>query len=359
MGKTALRKTQHPEKYMRGAALLIEAIRRIYGSTASAEDVGQVVLSIAHAMGSPQMAEHTQVLSISSLYTWCMNNMPMYVLEEELAWALVNTRPPMETFDLLPRVPVSGMYVAIPPIFTIYNNQSGHHKIEGFYLSENLVRCYADPAKRRQKISDDVDLDELTQEPGVTIVAVGEDKQADYADKNKLAPVDDALFTFHLLPGDTLRLGDVAVEQDGQQELVYMVTNLLYLLQRTKGQISEVREEAPPYLKGDDRAARRARARENEKGRSALSHTILRLSEKAKAAQKASSAKSGTEKDIARHIVAGHIHSYWVSNPEDQPVLSVKEGDDGKKKHLIHKWLLPYWRGSGEAMPGKTVLVKK
>lgn len=359
MGKPTLRKTQHPEKYMRGASILIEAVRRIYGSTASAEDVGQVVVSIADALDRPQMADHTQVLSVSALYTWCMNNMPMYVLEEELAWALVNTRPPMQVFELLPRVPVSGMYVAIPPIFTIYNNLSGHHKIEGFYLSENLVRCYADPAKRRKKIGDDVDLKDLVQEPGVTIVAVGEDKRADYADKHKLAPVDDALFTFHLLPGDSLQLEDATVEQEGQQELIYLVTNLLYLLQRTKGQIAEVRELVPPYLLGDDRAARRARERENNKGRSALAHTVLRLSEKAKASQKASGAKSGTEKDIARHIVAGHIHSYWVSNPEDQPVLSVKEEEGGKKKHLIHKWLLPYWRGSGEATPGKTVLVKK
>jgi len=352
-----LRKIQHPEKYLRGAAPLIAAIRQIYGDTGSAEDVGTVVISLAQAVGNPRMADSTQVLSISALYNWHANQRPKYVLEEELAWALVNTRPPMENFDLLPRVPVSGMYVVVPPIFHIFNSESGQHKIEGFYLCENLVRCHADSAKRGQKIDETTPLADLVQQPGVTIVAVGEDKQAGYADKNSLAPVDDALFTFHLLPGGPLKVGEMAPEQLGHQELVYMVTNLLYLLQRTKGQITEIIEDLAPHLRGEDRKIRRERERENAKGRSCLPHTILRLSEKAKASQK-SSGTGGTEKDLARHIVAGHIHSYWVSNPEDQPVLSTKE-EGGKKKHLVHKWLLPYWRGSGDAASSKTVLVKR
>lgn len=357
--KTQLRKAQHPEKFMRGAAPLLDLVRSQYGKAASVDDVGQVVRFVAREVGRPEIADSTQILTVSALYAWSVNGMPMYVLEEELAWALVNTRPPMKEFELLPRVPVSGMYVVIPPIFQIYNTESGKHRIEGFYLCENLVRCYRDPLKRRTHVPPETPLEDLVAEPAVTIVAVGEDKRAEYAARHGLAPVDDALFTCHLMPGDPLAMGNLSVEQTGHQELVYMVTNLLYLLQRTKGQIQEVREDVPRELRGDERSARRARARENEKGRSAVPHTILRLSGKAKASQRAAAKGEAAGKDVARHIVAGHIHSYWVSDPEDQPVLSVKEDEAGKKKHLIHKWLLPYWRGTGEPAGGKTVLVKK
>lgn len=360
MGKSPkLRSTQHPEKYLLGADRVAAYLLGVFGGRpVSAEEVGTILISIAEAQGMGDRMDHTQILTIHALYSWLIHNQPMYILDEDLAWALINTRPPMTDFDLLPKVPVSGMYVVIPPCFSIYNNQSGEHKIEGFYLTENLVRCYADPARRREKVEreDVLDLNDYIQEPAITVVAVGEDKQAEYASKNNLAPQDDALFTFHLLPGEPLKLENVTQEQLGHQELVYMVTNLLYLLQRTKGQITEIREDFVPSLRGDDRKSRRERERENAKGRSVLAHTILRLSEKAKASQKASS--SGGEKDMARHIVAGHIHSYWVSNPEDQPVLAVK-GEEGKQLHLIHKWLLPYWRGSGEQTAGKTVVVKK
>lgn len=352
-----LRSTQHPEKYLRGADRVMDFLKEVYGGRpVSAEEVGVMLITLAEAQGMGHIADHTQVLAVHALFSWVANNQPIYILDEDLAWALVNTRPPMENFDLLPEVPVSGMYVAIPPCFEIHNDQSGNHRIEGFYLTKNLVRCYADPARRREKVDRDVDMSMLTQEPAVTVVAVGEDKKADYANKNNLPPQDDALFTFHLLPGEPLKLTDATVEQLGQQELIYMVTNLLYLLQRTRGQITEIREDYVPHLRGNDRKARRERERENSKGRSVLAHTILRLSEKARASQRVSG--SGGEKDMARHIVAGHIHSYWVSNPEEQPVLATK-GEGEKKLHLIHKWLLPYWRGTGEQTAGKTVVVKK
>lgn len=362
MGKfPKLRSTQHPEKYLLGADRIVAYLLGVFGGQpVSAEEMGTLLLIIAEEQGKGDRMDRTQILTIHALYSWLIHNQPMYIIDEDLAWALINTRPPITEFDLLPKVPVSGMYVVIPPCFSIYNTQSGEHKIEGFYLTENLVLCHADPARRRENVKreDVLDLDDYVQEAGITVVAVGEDKQAAYASKNKLAPQDDALFSFHLLPGEPLKLENVTQEQLGYQELVYMVTNLLYLLQRTKGQITEIREDFVPSLRGDDRKSRRERERENAKGRSVLAHTILRLSEKAKASQKTSGAKNGAEKDIARHIVAGHIHSYWVSNPEDQPVLAVK-GEEGKQLHLIHKWLLPYWRGSGEQTAGKTVVVKR
>lgn len=358
MANYKLRSMQHPEKYLRGVEGVVKFIQSVCGSTpVSAEKIGNILSALAMAKGMPHLEDHTQILSIHALFSWITNQQPMYIIEEDLAWALINTRPPMETFDLLPEVPVSGMYVAIPPCFEIYNDQSGKHRIEGFYLTKNLVWCYADPARRKEKVQlEDINSDLLTQESAVTVVAVGEDKKREYADKNNLPPQDDALFTFHLFPKESLKLQNATIEQTGHQELIYMVTNLLYLLQRTHGQITEIREDYVPYLRSDDRKARRERERENAKGRSVLAHTILHLSEKAKSSQRQRSA--GGEKDIARHIVAGHIHSYWVANPEDQPVLATK-GDGEKKLHLIHKWLLPYWRGSGEAAGSKTVLVKK
>jgi hypothetical protein len=160
---------------------------------------------------------------------------------------------------------------------------------------------------------------------------------------------DDALIFFHLVPGSPIHQSvsgeDYAL--GGTAQLTRVVVNLLYLLQNTR-EISTAVEDPRPELRKEDRSSRRERERETSKGRSVLPCTVLRLSSLKKPLPP-HRAEGGVQpaRKLRGHIVLGHIHHYWVREPQETPVLDTRTSEKGVCLHKVARWLLPYTKGTG------------
>ncbi len=294
-----------------------------------------------------------------SIYQWVNNKKPLFVLEKELAWALSNTEPPMEKFDLLPELPIDGMYVCLPPVFDLDGGATGNHKVEGLFLTKNEVLVPKDGTILEGPASmvDPERLSDFDIIPSITILGVGEDK-------NKSSKSgwlrDDAIIYFSLVPGKPLYLDND--KHLGVVELTRVVANLLYLLQNTHELLSEKDPALPSSLLGDSRSARRERERDLDKGRSCLPHTVWKLSSLERKPPKDSEPGTEPEQKMRGHIVLGHIHNYWVLDPGKSKSLSTKKVSTKTRGeriyHLVSKWILPYVRGEGPVEHAPTVLIR-
>ncbi len=308
-------------------------------------------------------SDKTELFVQWSLYQWVNSHKPVFVLEEDLAWSLANTEPPMEQFDLLPEIPIDGMYISLPPVFELGGEVPGiYHKIEGIFLTRNEVlvpksgEALSGPVT--QVTRESINLYDIV--PSITVLGVGEDlrppnkRQASYLR-------DDLVIYFSLVPNKPLYLPND--KHHGLAELTRVVTNLLYLLQNTK-ELSQVQDPPlPESLFGDSRTARRERERNLQKGRSCLRHTVWKLSTlKRKTPTKPDKTLSSEEKKVRGHIVLGHIHRYWVVDPGDEKVLQTKTAHHTKGPrtyHLVAKWVLPYMRGEGPVEKSPKVILRK
>ena len=295
-----------------------------------------------------------------SIHQWVKSNKPVFVMEEDLAWALTHTEPPMEKFDLLPEIPIEGMYITLPPVFNISSEGGGsqeQHKIEGVFLTRNevLVPKVGTVSTGPISLLDPGDLSGYDVHPSITVVGVGEDKRPQSKNRNAYLR-DDLVMFFSLVPGKPL-YQHAQDNPGGLAELTRVVVNLLYLLQNTR-ELSEAQDPPlPESILGESRNARRERERQVQKGRSCLRHTVWKLSSLQKERRNQGEASG---RHTAGHIVLGHVHRYWVVDPQERKVLKTKVEQTSKISnrtyHLVAKWVLPYRRGSGPAESPTVIL---
>ena len=290
-----------------------------------------------------------------ALHRWDRAGSPIFTMDGDLAWAIANTEPPMTTFDLLPEVPVDGMYVSMPPVFDIGDDEIGRHRIEGFFMTVNDIYVPVDgrPADGPVTMIGPDEAHKYRVKRGITVVGVGEDHAPNLSERIAAGlgwQRDDWVVYFNLVPGEALYID---AGPQGVAELTRVVSNFLYLLQNT----TELREEADPPRPdcvGNDRKARRERERQNRKGRSAYPHRVWHLStlERGKVtADPDAPVADNPQRKVSGHVVLGHIHRYWVLDPSGRRSLGTREvatkTRGTRTYHLVAKWLLPYVRGEG------------
>lgn len=354
------RAATYPEICMSGPIGQFQDKLRSMGKLKDIHDLASRMVGFSQKWGFDQ--DKTELFVQWSLHQWLKSNKPIFLLEEDLAWALSNTEPPMENFDLLPQIPIDGMFISLPPVFEIGGGGSNAgHKIEGIFLTYNEVLC---PKEGIGEVSGP--LTEVTPEtlakydivPSITVVGIGEDKRP-ASKANSAFLRDDLVLYFSLVPGKPLYLHED--EHQGQVELARVVTNLLYLLQNTR-ELSEVQDPPlPESLLGEARSARRERERDLSKGRSCLRHTVWKLSTLKRRPPQKSEEGVPEERKVRGHIVLGHIHRYWVLDPGEEKVLQTKTSSTPKTKtyHLVAKWVLPYKRGEGPIEKSPKVILRK
>lgn len=291
-----------------------------------------------------------------AVHRWERSRRPVFTLEGELAWAVAHTEPPTDKFDLLAEIPVEGMYVTVPPVFDIGDDEVGRHRIEGLFLTTNEVYVPRDNAQSEGALVR-MTTDELNRQyrpvRGITVVGIGEDKAPDLAgriDRGEGWRRDDWVVYFNIVPGLPLYLDGAS---QGVVELTRVVYNLLYLLQNT----TEIREEVEPTrpeLEGEGRKPRRERERQNRKGRSAYPHRVWHLStlDRGRTSPDPDApVERNTVPKVSGHVVLGHIHRYWVLDPAGRKSLATREVHTKTRGtrtyHLVARWLLPYVRGEG------------
>lgn len=303
-----------------------------------------------------------------SLLKWKQSHSPVFTLGCDLAWAIAHTEPPMKTFDILPEVPIDGMYVHVPPVIDIGGTDDSRRRIEGFFLTVNNISVPIDGHIADNPLSE-IPSEELRNYRscrGITVVGIGEDhapKLADRIAQGKGYQRDDLVLYFNLVPGLPLYVDGV------EDPLTRMVTNLLYLLQNTT-ELQEQVEPARSDIQGTDRKARRERERWQQKGRSACHHRVWDLSStsRQRVIDPDAPGESGepgepggaTQHTVEGHVVMGHIHKYWVLDPAGQRSLATREVQTKtrgvRQYHLVAKWLQPYTRGEGPVAEPKVLV---
>ena len=296
-----------------------------------------------------------------SLLKWRQSHSPVFSLGCDLAWAIAHTDAPMKTFDILPEVPIDGMYVSVPPVIDIGTGDE-RRRIEGFFLTVNNISVPIDGHISDNPLSEirSEDLNKYRTCRGITVVGIGEDhapKLADRIARGEGHLRDDLVLYFNLVPGLPLYVDGV------EDTLTRMIANLLYLLQNT-AELQEQLEPSRPDIQGPDRKARRERERWQQKGRSACPHRIWDLSGTSRQRvidPDAPDASEGTTPHaVEGHIVMGHIHKYWVLDPAGQRSLATREVQTKtrgvRQYHLVAKWLQPYTRGEGPVADPKVLM---
>ena len=270
-----------------------------------------------------------------ALFSWWKNERPVWTLSEDLTMALTHTDPPMDTFDMDPHacVPLSGMFVQLPPVFFIQSPDGESFPIEGLYIVEDIVR--------KSRDSDEV-------APGILLVGVGKDKaEGAWLNRNVLGPCrDDAVLFFTVCEGTGIKQltePDKATELLGAKELTRLALNLLWMLQYVPDYIVRTAVADTPLKGRTPRALRRAGERLLQKGRTHRGYLLLDLPAKAQR-----HSWKVTTSTVRSHIVCGHIHHYWCNDPKGARPTATKQVGD-KTKYLMPRWVLPYRKGKKSA----------
>lgn len=350
----------YPELILGGPSGKVLDVLRKGSDPANAHEMAQRVNLLA-GMASKEPTEgriHLDAYLYWALHRWDRSGCPTFTMDGELAWAIANTEPPMTTFDLLPEIPVDGMYVSMPPVFDIGDDTTGRHRIEGFLLTTNDIYVPLDGRPATGPIVSITPNDERRYQVkrGVTIVGVGEDKAPNLAERIERGEGwdrDDWIVYFSLVPGESLYIDGA---HQGVAELTRVVANFLYLLQNTNEMV-EVLDPARPEFVGSDRKTRRERERQQRKGRSVHPHRVWNLSTqdlgKVLPDPDAPVERNPARGKVSGHMVLGHIHRYWVVDPAGRKSLATREVVTKtlgtRTYHLVAKWLQPYERGDGPA----------
>lgn len=354
-----IRPVTYPELAMQGPASDIIETCRVSGYAENIQRMGALIYAMCQKTGLPYAPLGT--LMHWSLHQWDKMGRPLFVLDGELAWALTQTEPPMTRFDLMPDIPIDGMYVVLPPVFDMASS-TGTHKVEGLFITTNDV--VIPPSDYKHLPSPPVpDKDGQVVRRGITVLGVGEDIApglVERLDSGKGWLRDDALIFFHLVPGLPLYYQSETVQ--GTAELTRVVVNLLYLLQHTK-EIHPAKDPTTGIGSGNDRKSRREQHRESKKGRSYIPHTVWKLSTMERKASRPAmvEGEDAVKRSVQGGIVMGHIHHYWVVDPKDKKVVATKveptKAHGDRTYYKVAKWLLPYVRGEAGTEP-RTVSIR-
>lgn len=320
-------------------------------------DINEMVYRVGElssVLAGPR-ANDDQVQSDSYLYwalhRWIRSGHRTFTMDGELAWAIAHTELPTTTFDLLPEIPVDGMYVSVPPVFEIGDNANGWYRIEGFFLTTNDIRVRNDGSAPTTPLvsigPSDAHLYDVRR--GVSVVCVSEDKSPDLAariDRGEAWSRDDWLVYFNMVPGHPLPVGDWI---GGSSRVSTFVTTLLYLLQNTTELSVESDPDRPEFV-GSDRRARRERERQHRKGRSVHPHDVWHPSTPGRIAHDPEApVEPQHRRKVSGHVALGYIRMYWVADPVGRKSLETREvttrTGETRTYHRVAVWVRPYVRG--------------
>lgn len=360
------RPVTYPELVLGGPADRVLSALRLGSDPADAHEMAQRVNTLSTltldklGVRRPDEQVHLDAYLYWALHRWERSGCPTFTMEGELAWAIAHTEPPMTTFDLLPEVPVDGMYVSMPPVFDIGDDTTGRHRIEGFFLTVNEIYVPTDGNSASGPIVAVRPSEEskFAVRRSVTVVGIGEDKSPELAERIERGEGwhrDDWVVYFSLVPGEPIYFQDgvQGVACAGVAELTRVVANFLYLLQNTN-ELTEGSDPVRPEFVGTDRKTRRERERQQRKGRSVHPHRVWTLSTLAHGKvlpDPDAPVTNNPGRRVSGHVVLGHIHRYWVVDPAGRPSMGTREvvtrTMGTRTYHLVAKWLLPYVRGEG------------
>lgn len=360
MRKYMLRSQLHPEILSRGAfsGQMLKAVGRHLEDSRipCSGEVGAYLSPIGDT-------DVTHAQMFWALHQWNQCSKPVYYIEPGLAEALTHTDIPVEKlWDI--RLPEKAIYIALPPIFMLDHYESGQHPVEGIYLVHDwaAVRKGADgepswanahtPKSDGQALITNFDEGFLHME-AISLIGIGASRGSLQGMKEAR---DDAVITTSLVPGMPMNVREYYY--GGCAELIRVVVNLFYMMQKTTALEREVVTPTIEFKGGKERNKRRAEEKAHEDGKSLLPYTILRLSSKARSIRSDAPTKESLRKLKYETWVSGHFHDYWVLTPADEKVSETKEGVGGQLSRIT-KFITPYKMGEGlPSRPVKTVLVK-
>lgn len=300
---------------------------------------------------------------------------PIYwELDPALAAAMLATDPPDDPGLHGLRLPHSAIWVGVPPIFEIWNEETGMHKVEGFYIAEDWI-----PSRNKlfEKLSrKNVQLHELHSternivaeafqeamdsgqagdvlERAVLVLVVGESRSKPavrnvmaYGHNYEVVTRDDALLSFWIFTEDPERKQEEYTP--GSDLARKTVINFLMALQSDYLSHEKVVPKKPKSPKKVARAERR--------GESYSEYSVIRLGKRYSSSEtaKGTKAKPGEQRD---RIIRGHWAHYWVleENVGSQVRIEMREREDRRPLYKIRRWIRPVIIGNP---PIKTYLVK-
>ena len=359
-GLEDLRRKTYPERMLDTPhMMLVKAVER-FPDVTSALDTTRAILTLIP--GSKDKLVHPvtgAILDPTPLVTWGLiqwrkSHRPIYVLDADLAYALANTEPPEDAFDELLRLPFDGLYVAVPPVFTVYNEDTGDHPVEGFFLMNDSGKEDA----------------ECRPTHSVTIISVGSAKKGAVVEegvrrmyesigREELADeLNDALQYSPIYPGENpLKTRFSKEEHNGLRLCTRIAVNLLMALHSTKRITAKKKD--PPKLPTS--SSKRAKL---ERNWSTLPYTQLSFTKltgmgeeeaKEREAKQTIRAEGNERAKVRAHIVPGHWNRYWVTKkkvgPNDKPDGEQTDATTGETLYRVRRWLLPYIRGEGKVEP--------
>jgi hypothetical protein len=365
---------RHPQQMLSG---MDAATYRMLAAALNEGDLlPPCTLKLAAALGLTQMPIRDASTMELPFALSQMVQAPVYwELEEEAALALLGTdpgRPDLRGF----RLPFPAIWVGVPPLFSLWNPDTGFHRIEGFYLVEDWLPNRMELLKE-MGISSNTQLSDLTETEllqieaslrgpdadvrmyrSVLILGVGESRngvvrEVIASSDGSLTGVnshrDDTLCSFWIFTEDPER-DPIRTSRAGEQSLLRLATNLLMALQEkylTKRQVVPRPPKSPKKLK---RALRR--------GETFDAFTILHLTPSPAKQPSRKGAHSEPGNVPKARIIAGYWNYFWVKreNIGDHWVHGEK---DGKASRLfkIKKWV--HHNVIGDPDENRTTLVMK
>jgi hypothetical protein len=346
MDVNSYRKLTHPERMYatKGTrdALVQPMIR------AGVESSGAMREALERFGGMSLHGLEMETLTYWGQIQWQRSGRPLFVLDEDVAFALSKTAPPEDPLVELPQLPFDGMYVALPPVFEIWNNETDMHRVEGLYLVRDKV---IDPDRGGEVVD------------GIAIMVIGETKPDDPEFIARLKPEyqeyarghNDAVQYGYIVPGLSFsnpRLIASSERMPGLKEGIRLAINLLFALTTNAFDQKIVTPKLPKSP---------SKLKELQRKRSTLPYRVLRFDKDLRLERKPRPSGGATEtgRTMVAHVVMGHWHRFYAKHPLDPSdpkdklarVLKV-EGEGKARTWTISRWVFPYPRGSGEPRPG-------
>jgi hypothetical protein len=327
------------------------------------------------ALESPHVPENQRAAAREMPYILSLiKERPIFwELDVALASAMLATDPPEDPGLSEFRLPHPAIWVSVPPIFDVWNDETGFHKVEGFYLAEDWV-----PSRKKllQHISaGDVQLHdesvsrsdlmeafnkgihespESILERAILVMIVGESRTDPVKDKIvvegqafEVVTRDDALISFWIYTEDPSRQQQEKLPHSDSARRT--VTNLLMAIQADYITQERVVPKKPKSPKKVARASRR--------GASFSEYSVIRLGKRYAADNAPSRGKGGKPGEQRDRIIRGHWAHYWVlgENVGHQVQLAIQPREGKAPLFKIRKWIKPVIIGNP---PIKTYLVK-
>jgi hypothetical protein len=330
------------------------------------------------AVDMPGQVEERATLRELPYILGLVQKQPVYwKLDAGLAQAMVATDPPedpqLEGF----RLPHQAIWVEVPPIFEVWNNETGMHRVEGFYLAEDwmpsrkaIYRRISNKEKQlfelnheeRELLSEefraamDENREDTIFERAILVLVVGESRSKPVKGKivigegNSFDVVsrDDALLSFWIFTEDHKRR--MAEDPPGSAAARRTVTNLLMAIQSDYVTHERVLPKSPKSPKKIARATRR--------GESFSPYTVIHLGKRYAGEKSAGGERPTTgEKSQKARIIRGHWNHYWVlrANVGNRVVLETQAREGKEELCKIRLWLRPQVIGNPDP---KMYLVK-